>query len=332
MKLLVTGGAGFIGSHLCDLLLDRDHEVVCVDDLSKGRVENIRSALERPGFSFEHLDVRDTGRLLEVGRGSEAVIHLAAFKIPRYESAFRVLSVNYDAGLAALELARANDAKFVLASTSDVYGKNPKLPFREDSDLVLGSSTSRRWAYAISKLADEQLALAYQEDHGIPVVALRFFGSYGERQYLDWWGGPQGVFLKAISSDAAIQLHGGGRQTRCFIHVSDLVEGVACALEAPAANGEIINLGTTEEISIAALGELMFELSGKSGEPRFEVIPYESLARNYEDPQRRVPDLGKMERILGLTTRVSLREGLARLWEWYWRLPEVVARPPGTPD
>jgi UDP-glucose 4-epimerase len=331
MKVLVTGGAGFIGSHLCDRLLDRDHEVVCVDDLSKGRVENIQGAVERSGFSFEHLDVRDTDRLLDVGQGIEAVIHLAAFKIPRYESAFRVLSVNYEAGLATLELARANGAKFVLASTSDVYGKNPNLPFREDSELVLGSSTSRRWAYAISKLTDEQLAFAYQEDHGIPVVALRFFGSYGERQYLDWWGGPQGVFLNAIAHDKPIELHGGGLQTRCFVHVSDLVEGVARALEVPLAEGEIINLGTTEEISIAALGELMFELSGKSGGPQFEVIPYESLARNYEDPQRRIPDISKMERVLGLTPRVSLRDGITRLWEWYWRLPEVV-RSTGTAD
>src|SRR5262245_22811953 len=129
MKVLVTGGAGFIGSHLCDLLLDRGHEVVCVDDLSKGRLENIGTALLRSGFRFEQFDSRDTERLLEVGQGVGVVVHLAAFKIPRYESAFRVLSLNYEGGRASLDLARANDAKVVLASTSDVYGKNPNLPF-----------------------------------------------------------------------------------------------------------------------------------------------------------------------------------------------------------
>jgi UDP-glucose 4-epimerase len=324
MKVIVTGGAGFIGSHLCDLLLDRGHEVVCVDDLTKGRMENIGTALARPGFRFERFDVRKSVRLLDVGQGADVVVHLAAFKIPRYESAFRVLSLNYEGCLAALELARANDAKIVLASTSDVYGKNPNLPFREDGDLVLGPSTSRRWAYAISKLSDEQLAFAYQEDHGIPVVALRFFGSYGERQYLNWWGGPQGVFLNAIARDEPIELHGGGQQTRCFIHVSDLAEGCARAVESEAANGEILNIGTVEEISIAALAQLMFELSGKEGDPQVEVVPYESLARNYEDPQRRVPDVAKMERILGLMPQVSLREGISRLWDWYWQLPNEV--------
>src|SRR5207245_2826475 len=137
------------------------------------------------------IDIRERERLLEIGRGVDVVVHLAAAKIPRYESALRVLSLNYEGGRATLELARTNGAKYVFASTSDVYGKNPSLPYREDHDLVLGPSTARRWAYAISKLTDEHLAFAYQEDFGIPITALRFFGCYGERQYLDWWGGPQ---------------------------------------------------------------------------------------------------------------------------------------------
>jgi UDP-glucose 4-epimerase len=322
VKVLITGGAGFVGSHLVDALLARDIEVICVDDLSKGRLENIAHNLERTGIRFERMDIRDSERLLEIGRGVDVVVHLAAAKIPRYESALRVITLNYEGGRSALELARANDAKFVFASTSDVYGKNPELPFREDSDLVLGPSTSRRWAYAVSKITDEHLALAYQEDFGIPITALRFFGSYGERQYLDWWGGPQGVFLRAIAGDQTVQLHGDGSQTRCFIFVTDLAEGCARAIERPAANGQIINIGTTEEVSIAKLAEVMFELSGKSGTPKIELIPYASFAHNYEDPQRRVPDLTQMTELLDLTPRVDLREGIGRLWQWYWSLPE----------
>jgi UDP-glucose 4-epimerase len=320
MRVLVTGGAGFIGSHLSDSLLGRGHEVICVDSLEKGRIENISHNLERREFSFERFDIRDVERLLEVGSGVEAVVHLAAAKIPRYESALRVLSLNYEGSRAALELARANRAKYVFASTSDVYGKNPRLPFHEDDDLVLGPSTARRWAYAISKLTDEHLAFAYQEDFDVPITALRFFGCYGERQYLDWWGGPQGVFLQAIARDEPVQLHGDGQQTRCFIFVSDLVEGVARAIESDATNGQIVNIGTTEEVSIAELAELMFELSGKSGEPKVELIPYASFSGNYEDPRRRVPDISRMQELLGFTPSVSLREGLGRLWDWYWRL------------
>jgi UDP-glucose 4-epimerase len=321
MRVVITGGAGFIGSHLTDLLVEHGHEVTCVDDLSRGRIENLAGAMAAGGCRFEQLDIRDAKSLLEVGRGADAVVHLAALKIPRYESALRVIEMNYEGGRAALELARANNAKFVLASTSDVYGKNAQIPFREDSDLVLGPTTSNRWAYAVSKLADEHLALAHQEDFGFPVTLLRFFGCYGERQYLHWWGGPQGVFLRAIALDEPIQLHGGGHQTRCFIFVSELVEAIARSLESDAANGQIINVGTTEEISIGGLAELMFELSGKSGELRVEVIPYESFSHNYEDPQRRVPDISRMTELLGYTPRVGLREGLARLWDWYWQLP-----------
>jgi UDP-glucose 4-epimerase len=322
VKVLITGGAGFVGSHLTDVLLAREIEVICVDDLSKGRLANIAHNLERPGFRFERMDIRDGERLREIGRGIDVVVHLAAAKIPRYESALRVIALNYEGSRSALELARVNNAKLVLASTSDVYGKNPELPFREDSDLVLGPSTSRRWAYAVSKISDEHLALAYQEDFGIPVTALRFFGCYGERQYLNWWGGPQGVFLRAIASDQTVQLHGDGSQTRCFIFVTELVEGCARAIERPVTDGQIINIGTTEEVSIAELAEVMFELSGKSGEPKIELIPYESLAQNYEDPQRRVPDLTRMNALLELTPQIDLREGIGRLWHWYWGLPE----------
>jgi len=205
MRVVVTGGAGFIGSHLVDVLLARGCEVICVDDLSKGSLSNVAHHSDNDRFRFVQLDIRDWKQLETAGRGSDAVVHLAAAKIARYDSAFHSLGINLEGARSALELARVNKAKFVLGSTSDVYGKNPSLPFSEDSDLVIGPSTSRRWAYAVSKLCDEHLAFAYQDEFELPITILRFFGAYGDRQYLNWWGGPQGVFLQAIAQGAPVR-------------------------------------------------------------------------------------------------------------------------------
>jgi UDP-glucose 4-epimerase len=317
MHVLVTGGAGFIGSHLLDRLLGEGHQVTCVDDLSYGTRANIRHHEDNPLFRFVEMDMRELDHLLQVGQGCDVVVHLAAKKIPRYSSAYETLTTNADGARAALELARATGAKCVLASTSDVYGKNPHIPFREDSDLVLGPSTSRRWAYAASKLFDEHLALAYQDEFNVRVVLLRFFGAYGERQYLNWWGGPQGVFLEAIDSGQPIEIHGDGEQTRCFIYVEDMAKAIARAVQRPEADGEIINIGTTEEISIKDLAARMHTLSGRTDEPQLKFVPYATLSKNYEDVLRRVPDISKMERVLGFTPRIDLDEGISRLWQWY---------------
>jgi UDP-glucose 4-epimerase len=317
LTVVVTGGAGFIGSHLCDTLVGRGYAVVCIDDLSKGTVDNIRHLLGEERFRFERLDIRQHGPLIAAGRDADVVVHLAAAKIPRYGNAFPVATLNVEGARSALELAAALRAKFVLASTSDVYGKSADLPFREDGDIVLGPSTSRRWAYAASKLLDEHMALAFHDELGIPVTLLRFFGAYGERQYLNWWGGPQGVFLDAIEHDQPIEVHGDGQQTRCFIHVTDLAEATARAVERPEANNEIINVGTEEEISMLELARLMHELSGKAGQPNLEFIDYSSFSANYEDVRRRVPDMRKLQELLEFTPAITLREGLTRLWEWY---------------
>ncbi len=314
--MLVTGGAGFIGSHLNDALLARGYRVTVVDDLSKGPLGNIAHNLAHPRFRFAQMDVRDEERLLQVARGHDVLVHLAAAKIPRYASAMETVVMNFEGARAVLEVARETGAKVVMASTSDVYGKNPTLPFREDGDLVIGPSTSRRWAYAVSKLADEHLAFAYQDDHGVRVTLLRFFGCYGERQYLSWWGGPQGVFLEAISKGEPIEIHGDGKQSRCFIHVRDLAEGVARCVERPAADGEILNLGTDEEITILGLAELMHRLSGARGEPRIKWVPYESLSKGYEDVRRRVPDLTRLQATIGRKPSLPLGEILDDVIRW----------------
>lgn len=326
MRIFVAGGAGFIGSHLCDELLRRGHQVTCLDDLSSGSLENLREARDHDSFSFVEMDVRDEPALRRIGRGHDVVVNLVAKKIPRYSSALACLETNVGSTHATIELARANGSKYVLASTSDVYGKSPNLPFAEDDDLLIGTSTSRRWAYAASKLYDEHLCYAYQDEFGLDVTMLRFFGAYGERQYLSWWGGPQGVFLDAIAQGHEVELHGNGLQTRCFIFVTDLVEAVANAVERPEANGEIINVGTDEEVSIADLASMMHRLSGEPGDLRVKMVSYESLSTNYQDVMRRVPDLTKMRRILGGEQYVGLEEGIARLWEWYRKVQRGDAR------
>lgn len=321
MKVMVTGAAGFIGSHLCDSLLAQGHAVIGLDDFSHGPHENLAAAQQSPAFCMAELDVRATAELCELAAGCDVVVHLAALKIPRYGAALDTVTVNIDGARSALEASRVTGARCVLASTSDVYGKNTQLPFREDSDCVVGPSTSRRWAYATSKLAVEHMAYGYRDEYDLSVSVLRFFGTYGERQYLNWWGGPQGVFLEAIASGQPIDIHGDGSQTRCFIFIDDLVRGVVAACEREEADGEIFNIGTTEEISIRDLAIRMHELSGLGHEPAMNLIPYESFDGSYEDVRRRVPDMTKARALLDFEPVVGLDDGIRRLWDWYRALP-----------
>lgn len=315
--VMVTGAAGFLGSNLCDALLARGHRVVAVDDLSHGNEANLGEAAKNPRFEFHLVDITDAEKLRAVSEGVQVFAHLAAFKIPRYGGRLQTLMVNSQGTLNVLRLAAEQKAKFIFTSTSDVYGKNPAVPFSETSDCVLGPSTVARWAYAGSKLFDEHLAIAYSESHGIPVTILRIFGSYGPRQHLSWWGGPQSVFIDAILNGEPIPIHGDGMQTRSFTFVSDTVSGILAALESDAANNEIINVGSTHEISIVELAKTIHRLSGSSKPLRLEFVPYQNISgKQYEDVRRRIPDVSKAERLLAFKARVSLEEGLKRTIEW----------------
>jgi len=317
-KIVVTGAAGFIGSHLVDALLSLGHQVVGVDNLSMGRLENVQEHLENPNFSFNRMDVRELSGLRCASAGAECIVHLAALKIPRYGGALNTLLVNMDGSRAVFEVAREQgNCKVILASTSDVYGKNPDLPFREDADLVLGPTYSRRWSYAVSKIFDEHLAYAYHEEFALPFVILRLFGSYGPRHHVTWWGGPQGVFIEAILKGEEVPIHGDGGQTRTFTYVSDTVAGIVAAIEKPQASGQVFNVGGDQEISILGLARLIGELCGKSDELRLKFIPYASFGGRYEDVMRRVPDVSKTEEILGFKAKVSLRDGLLKTIEWH---------------
>jgi len=314
---MVTGVAGFLGSHLLDRLIAGGHRVIGIDNLSMGKMENMMAHLDNPSFRFLQRDVTDGGAFEDLGDYVDCVVHLAAFKIPRYGNAIETLRINAKGCENVLEFARRARCKCVLASTSDVYGRNPNLPFSEDDDSVIGSSKVARWSYAVSKLFDEHMAFAYQAAYGIPVTALRFFGSYGPRQHLSWWGGPQSVFIDAILKDQEIPIHGDGLQTRSFTYATDTAAGIYAAVMEPGANGEILNIGSTHEITILELARTIKRLMNTSGELKIKFIPYESFAGGkYEDVRRRVPDISRSQRILSVIAQVGLEEGLRRTIEW----------------
>lgn len=318
-KFLVTGAAGFLGSNLLERMLRDGHEVIAVDNFSMGTEHNLEGMLESPLIKLLRRDVTQSGILDDITPGTvDCIVHLAAFKIPRYGKAIETLRINYAGTERVLELARRLGCKCVIASTSDVYGRNPKLPFSEvTSDLVIGSSKSPRWAYAVSKMFDEHLAFAYSDAYGFPVTILRFFGSYGPRQHLSWWAGPQAVFINAVLTGSAVPIHGDGSQTRSFTYVSDTVEGIYQAAVRDSANGEIINIGSNREITILELAHLVKKLSGTPGELEIKFVPYSSFTgKPYEDVMRRVPDVQLCEKLLGVRASVSLEEGLTRTIVW----------------
>lgn len=321
-KVLVTGVAGFLGSNLLGKLLREGHHVVGIDNLSMGSLENIKDSMNHSNFVFLEKDILEKSTIDSLDEDFDVIIHLAAFKIPRYGNAVATLQINSKGSENMLEYARRTKTKFVLASTSDVYGMSPDIPFKEDGNCVIGDSKVPRWAYAVSKLFDEHLALAYMEDYDFPVVMLRFFGSYGPNQHLSWWGGPQSVFIDCILNNKVIPIHGDGKQTRTFTFVNDTVEGIYAAAMKPEANGEIFNIGANEEITILQLAEMLNDIADETLKSDIKLIPYNEISsgRKYQDVMRRVPDTSKAERILGVKAKTSMREGLRITYEWQKRV------------
>lgn len=317
-KILITGVAGFLGSNLLSKLLQEGHSVVGIDNLSMGRLENIQDYLDHTNFVFLECDILDQAKIDDLDHDFDVIVHLAAYKIPRYGNAVDTLKINTKGSENMLEFARKTKCKFVLASTSDVYGMSPDLPFVEDGNCVMGDSKVPRWAYAVSKLFDEHLALAYMEDFDFPVVILRFFGSYGPNQHLSWWGGPQSVFIDCILNNKEIPIHGDGLQTRTFTYVDDTVAGIYAAAMKPEANGEIFNIGADKEITILELANILKGLSSEPVNSEIKLIPYNeiSVGRKYQDVMKRVPDTSKAERILGVKAKTTLEEGLRKTFEW----------------
>ena len=313
----VTGAAGFIGSHVCERLLADGNEVVAVDDLSYGSVGNIAGFLPNSRFSFETLDCTRQRDLRRAFDGCDAIIHLAAKKIPRFGGTLRTLEVNVQGMDAACGVALALDADLVITSTSDVYG-NATPPFSEDGDLVIGPPTTKRWAYAVSKMYDEHYALALADEKDLRVTILRLFNAYGPRNHLSWWGGPVVTFVESLLDNEPMEIHGDGLQTRTFTYVTDTADGIIRALERPDSRGEVINLGGTETVTIQRLAELVQEKLGFQSSPlRARHVSYESLPGKYQDVIHRVPNTAKAERLLGFKATVGLEAGLDRTIAWH---------------
>lgn len=312
----VTGAAGFIGSYLSERLLSNGFKVIAVDDFSKGNQKNIESLKSNNNFFFRRLDITDSNKVREVFKNVQIIVHLAAAKIPRYGGRYATLITNTKGTENILETAKSNHSKVIFISTSDVYGKNPKLPFSEEDDLVLGSSEIARWAYAVSKIFDEHLCFAYWEEYKVQFIILRLFGVYGPKQHRTWWGGPQALFIDKIIAGEEVEIHGDGYQTRTFVYIDDVVDAIVRSILFQKGNNQIINIGTTEEISIIDLAKLIAKLLEKP--LKVKKVSYQSFTgKRYEDVSRRVPKILKAKTLLGWEPKVSLREGLKKTIEWH---------------
>lgn len=316
MKVLVTGVAGFIGSNLAARLLREGHEIVGIDDMSHGSELNIADFAANPRFQTHRHDVQEEDAVHRLSQGCSHIVHLAARKIPRFSDALDTLKVNAWGTEMMARAAVKNDAKLIVASTSDCYGKNPDVPFNEESNLVVGAPTVRRWAYSISKMFSEQLLFAYHERHGLKTGIVRFFGGYGPAQNLTWWGGPQSVFINAALDDVELEVHGDGMQTRSFTFVDDHVDGVRRVMDFIKDKPEVFNIGATREITILDLARLIWRLvRGTNSTPKIKLVPYSTFGR-YEDVMRRLPDMTKSNKLLGFAAETALEDGLRRTIHW----------------
>lgn len=314
-KILVTGVAGFIGSNVAESLLNKGYDVVGIDNMSQGEKLNLEPLLSHPKFEMHYVDIRDEAAVNKAAEGSKVLLHLAAYKIPRYTDALDTLTINGIGSESVFKAAIKNKTKIVAASTSDVYGKNPELPFNENSNLIIGNPDVKRWAYAISKMFEEQLLFAYHERYEMPVIALRFFGGYGPNQNLSWWGGPQSVFINKALDNEEIEVHGDGSQTRSFTYISDHVDGIVRTVEMDEANNLVFNLGNTREITIYDLAQMIWRLVRGDETPKIKLIPYNTFGK-YEDVMRRIPDISRARDYLGFEPKVDLEVGLRRTIEW----------------
>ena len=299
VRALITGGAGFIGSHLAEQLLNRGYEVTIIDNLVTGRFENIAHLEKRLGFHYAIEDIRNAAVMDRLVSECDVIFHLAAavgvFSI--VSNPIDTIEINVGGTEIVLKTARRYRRKVLIASTSEVYGKNEKIPFNEDDDRTLGATTKSRWSYAASKELDEFLALAYHKAANLPVVILRFFNTVGARQR-GHYGMVVPRFVRWALRGEPLQVYGDGEQQRCFANVNDVVDAVIRLGEAENANGEVFNIGSNEEVSIRQLAERVIARTGSTSE--IKLIPYDqAYEAGFEDMRRRVPDVSKIKRVTG---------------------------------
>ena len=324
MHVLITGGAGFIGSHLADWLLGGGHVVEVVDDLSTGSLDNVAHLEGHTDFSCTVGSIFDEPLLAEHVARADAVVHLAAAVGVRLivEAPVHTIETNVHGTEIVLRQAHRHRVPVLLASTSEVYGKRTRVPFAEDSDLVIGSPHRHRWAYACSKALDEFLALAYWKQHGLPVTIVRLFNTIGIRQ-TGRYGMVVPTFVDQALDGKPLTVFGDGTQTRSFADVSDVVEAITALLTEPRAAGGVFNIGNPDEISIHALARLVQDVTGSGSE--IVTVPYDqAYEAGFEDMPRRVPDITKIGRLVGWRPSTPLRRTLERIAAWA-RAPRLVS-------
>lgn len=307
-RCLVTGGAGFIGSHLTERLLEDGHEVVVLDDLSTGRRENLAAVASHPRLKVIQGSITDHLVLAEAVHGTDVIYHLAAAVGVKLvaEDPVRTIETNIDPTDALLRLAVQGGQKFYLASTSEVYGKNPKPEWTEEDDLQFGPTSRPRWAYGCSKAIDEFLALAYHKKYGLPVVIGRFFNVVGPRQVGNY-GMVIPRFVDQALAGAPITIYDDGSQVRCFAHVREVVDCVVGLMETEAAVGRIFNIGSDQPISVRELAEAVIDQTGSEVELSF--VPYATAyGKDFEDINRRVPSVDRLRETLGRSPQMPLDE------------------------
>ncbi len=313
MRAVITGGAGFIGSHLAEALLAAGHEVVVLDDLSTGRVENLQAVQGHPRFTLAVGSVKDEAIVQKLVADADVVYHLAAAVGVRLilERPVETIATNIVGTEVVLRAAAHTGARVVLASTSEIYGKNDRVPLSEEDDRLLGPTTKSRWSYACSKAIDEFLGLAYHRERGLPVVILRFFNTVGPRQ-TGRYGMVVPRFVRQALDGRPITVYGDGRQSRAFTDVEDAVRATIALSLSPQSPGEVFNVGTPEEVTIGDLATRVKALAASAS--AIVHVPYDQAYQpGFEDLRRRVPDIGKAERAVGYRPRIPLDETLRRV-------------------
>jgi UDP-glucose 4-epimerase len=306
LRVLITGGAGFIGSHLADASLQRGDEVFVIDDLSTGTFENIQHLKGQPRFHYTIDSVHNVPVAAELVDQCDVIYHLAAAVGVKLivESPVRTIETNVRGTEVILELANKKKKKVLIASTSEVYGLSSDVPFREDGNLVMGATTKGRWSYACSKAIDEFLALAYWREKKLPTIIVRLFNTVGPRQ-TGRYGMVIPTFVKQAVAGRPLTVYGDGKQSRCFGYVGDVVEALIKLMEHPEAVGQVFNIGSSEEVTILEVAQRVKELTHSSSEIIF--VPYdEAYEEGFEDMPRRVPDISKVSKLVGFRPQMNL--------------------------